>query len=250
MSTSARVRLSSSSVSSPTSRREVESSGLKYSTASPASPPLPRYWAAKPRTTSWSDAARALVERVEDLVEVDDRCGRGGAERGAVVELGRVAGREAERARSGWRCPTATSGGSSRGCPRAAARRAPGRGCRRRPGCRRVSSMLVTEPIRSPATCTSLSTTSWPAFSNSSVYSRPPSPRSSSQAASATNSVRATTAAPRAIVTPSPAGPGTRRPGTGGRTGCRSRTARRRGPTPRSGPSTARRCTPPRAWRT
>ena len=48
-----RVRLPSSSVTSPTSRREVERNGLKYLAASPASPPLPRNCAAKPLTTSW-----------------------------------------------------------------------------------------------------------------------------------------------------------------------------------------------------
>ena len=48
-----RVRLSSSSVTSPTRRREVDRNGLKYLAASPASPPLPRNCVAKPWTTSW-----------------------------------------------------------------------------------------------------------------------------------------------------------------------------------------------------
>jgi hypothetical protein len=45
--------LSSSSVTSETSRRDVDRNGLKYFAASPASPPLPRNWRAKPLTTSW-----------------------------------------------------------------------------------------------------------------------------------------------------------------------------------------------------
>ena len=50
-----RVSAASSSVSSPTSRREVDSSGLKYSAASPASASLPSYCVAKPLMTSWSE---------------------------------------------------------------------------------------------------------------------------------------------------------------------------------------------------
>src|SRR5215213_6319948 len=68
-----------------------------------------------------------------------------------------------------------------------------------------VSSMLLTEPTRRPPTWTSLSVTSWPAFSNSSVYSLPPLPRKrSSQAASRIASARASTAAARGIVTEGP----------------------------------------------
>src|SRR5688500_10629832 len=68
-----------------------------------------------------------------------------------------------------------------------------------------VSSMLLTEPTRRPPTCTSLSGTSWPAFSNRSVYCVPPLPRnSSSHAASRIASARASTAAARAIVTDDP----------------------------------------------
>src|SRR5829696_5445014 len=68
-----------------------------------------------------------------------------------------------------------------------------------------VSSMLLTEPTRRPATWTSLSGTSWPAFSNTSVYSVPPFPRnSSSHAASRIASASARTAAARAIVTDYP----------------------------------------------
>jgi hypothetical protein len=68
-----RVSAASSSVSSPTRRRDVESSGLKYLVASPASPPLPRNCAAKPLTTS------CRSPRVR-------RGRRGGCERGAVLE--------------------------------------------------------------------------------------------------------------------------------------------------------------------
>ena len=73
-----RVSEPSSSVSSPTSRREVDSSGLKYSAASSASGPLPRYCVAKPLTTScrsprvcsssvlkiWSRSTTGVVEAV------------------------------------------------------------------------------------------------------------------------------------------------------------------------------------------
>src|SRR5215207_861286 len=68
-----------------------------------------------------------------------------------------------------------------------------------------VSSMLLTEPTRRPPTWTSLSGTSWPAFSNLSVYSVPPAPaNSSSHAASRIASASASTAAPRAIVNDPP----------------------------------------------
>ena len=40
-----------------------------------------------------------------------------------------------------------------------------------------VRSIDCTEPMRRPPTWTSLPGTSWPAFSNSSVYSVPPPPR-------------------------------------------------------------------------
>src|SRR5215217_4770729 len=65
--------------------------------------------------------------------------------------------------------------------------------------------MPLTEPTRRPPTWTSLSGTSWPAFSNTSVYSVPPEPRnSSSHAASRITSASASTAAPRAIVIAAP----------------------------------------------
>ncbi len=51
-------------------------------------------------------------------------------------------------------------------------------------------------------------------------------------------------------LTPSPTDPARLRPGTGARTGCRSRTAPRPGPTRRSCRATAPRCTRRRAWRT
>ena len=92
VSTMKRVRAASSSVSSPTSRREVDSSGLKYSAAMPASASLPSYWVGEALDDVLERAARLRVERVEDLVEVDDRRRRVRGEHRAVVELGRVAG--------------------------------------------------------------------------------------------------------------------------------------------------------------
>ena len=65
-----------------------------------------------------------------------------------------------------------------------------------------VSSISRTEPTRRPPTWTSSSLTSWPALWNSSVYSVPPSPlSSSSQTASATARARAPAAAALATVT-------------------------------------------------
>ena len=72
-STRKRVSAGSSSVSWPTSRREVESSGLKYFAASPASAPLPAYCVGEAVDDVAQAAAGPLVERVEDLVEVDHR---------------------------------------------------------------------------------------------------------------------------------------------------------------------------------
>src|SRR5215217_9200160 len=75
--------------------------------------------------------------------------------------------------------------------------------------------MSLTEPIRRPPTWTSSSFTSWPAFSNISVYSWPPVPRNrSSHAASAMTRASATTAAPRAIVIDDPRAPRPRSPST------------------------------------
>ena len=73
-----RVSAPSSSVSSPTSRREVESSGLKYSAASPASCALAAVLRGEALDDVLQVAAGLLVERVEDLVEVDDRRRRRG----------------------------------------------------------------------------------------------------------------------------------------------------------------------------
>ena len=66
-----RVSASSSSVVSLTSRRALESSGLKYSVASAACGPLPSSWVLKPSITPCRSRARLRVERVEELVEVD-----------------------------------------------------------------------------------------------------------------------------------------------------------------------------------
>ena len=125
VSTMKRVSAASSSVSSPTSRREVDSSGLKYSAASPASSSLPSYWVAKPLTTSWSEPrvcassvlkiwSRSTTDVVAFVVE-----------HRAVVELGRVAGPHGQR-------DVAVGDARQRGqpdrrlaCPRAAARTAP-----------------------------------------------------------------------------------------------------------------------------
>src|SRR4051812_14506249 len=63
-----------------------------------------------------------------------------------------------------------------------------------------VSSMLLIEPTRRPPTWTSSSGASWPAFSKISVYSSPPSSRSSSHAPRRTTRVSASAAAPRATV--------------------------------------------------
>ena len=77
-STRKRVSAGSSSVSWPTSRREVESSGLKYFAASPASWPRPAYCSAKPWMTlrrpprvrsssvlkSWSRSTTDVVDSV------------------------------------------------------------------------------------------------------------------------------------------------------------------------------------------
>ena len=82
-STRKRVRLSSSSVTSPTSRRDVDRNGLKYFAASPASPPLPRNWRGEALDDVLEVAARLRVERVEELVEVDDGRRRGGRQRRA-----------------------------------------------------------------------------------------------------------------------------------------------------------------------
>ena len=87
--------------------------------------PLPSYCVGEALDDVLQVAARLLVERVEELVEVDDR-----RRRVAVAASRRRRARAWSRARasarcSGWRCPTARSRGSSPGCPRAAARRAP-----------------------------------------------------------------------------------------------------------------------------
>ena len=70
------VSVPSSSVSWLTSRREVERNGLKYSADLAACGPLPWYCAAKPWMTPWRSLRVCRVERVEELVEVDDVGGR------------------------------------------------------------------------------------------------------------------------------------------------------------------------------
>ena len=80
-----------------TRRREVDSTGLKYSADSAASAPLPSYCAAKPWMTPWRSLRVGRVERVEQLVEVDDVGRRADGERRAVVELLRRVRRRRER---------------------------------------------------------------------------------------------------------------------------------------------------------
>ena len=91
------VSVPSSCVSWLTSCREVERNGLKYSAVSPAS--LPR--AVVLRGEALDDAlqvlARLRVERVEQLVEVDDAGGRPRRQRRAVVELLGGVGRRRQR---------------------------------------------------------------------------------------------------------------------------------------------------------
>ena len=92
-STMKRVRLSSSSVTSPTSRRDVDSSGLKYFAASPASSPLPSYCVAKPLTTScrsprvcsssvlkiWSRSTTGVVDAVVSVAPSSSSSASSGA---------------------------------------------------------------------------------------------------------------------------------------------------------------------------
>ena len=122
------VSASSSCVASFTSRRALDSSGLKYSVASPACSPLPSSWVLKPAMMPCRSLRASGVERVEELVEVDGgRRVRGVDRRAGRAASGSRPGRARSR-RSGSRCPTATSAGSPPRCPRAAARRAPRRG--------------------------------------------------------------------------------------------------------------------------
>ena len=81
--------------------------------------------------------ARVRVERVEDLVEVDDVGGRADRRASRRRRAPSPSWARASARCSGWRCPTARSGGSRPGCPRAAARRAPRSRPARGPGCRR-----------------------------------------------------------------------------------------------------------------
>ena len=111
-----------------TSRRALESSGLKYFVASRGlRRPCRRSWVAKPLITpcrslrafgssvlkSWSRSTAVVVCDVSSVAPSGERRGS---------RPGRARAR-----RSGWRCPTATSAGSPPACPRAAARRAPRR---------------------------------------------------------------------------------------------------------------------------
>ena len=122
-----RVSASSSAVVSLTSRRALESSGLKYSVAAAACGPLPSSWVLKPLITPWrslrafGSSVLKSWSRSTGVVVFDGRS----ASRGRAASGSRP-GRARSR-RSGSRCPTATSAGSSPACPRAAARRAPGR---------------------------------------------------------------------------------------------------------------------------
>src|SRR5262245_42254937 len=63
--------------------------------------------------------------------------------------------------------------------------------------------MLVTVPTARPPTCTLSPTTSWPAFSNTSVYSCPSSWKNSSQMTSAAMSATPSRTRERASVKPS-----------------------------------------------
>ena len=106
-----RVSASSSSVVSLTSRRALESSGLKYFVASAASCALAVELGLEAGDHALQVRAGLRVERVEELVEVDRGGRRGGVERRVVgAACGSRPGRARSR-RSGSRCPTATSGG-------------------------------------------------------------------------------------------------------------------------------------------
>ena len=101
--------------------------------------PCPRTGSAKPSMTPWRSLARVLVDRVEELVEVDDR------RRLSTVEAPRRPSSSLRSCRARRERDVAVGDarqrgarGSRRGCPRAAARRAPAtsisdraRGCRR-----------------------------------------------------------------------------------------------------------------------
>ena len=84
-----RVSAPSSSVSCAASTREVDSSGLKYLADCAGLLAAALVLGREALDDVLQVAARLLVERVEELVEVDDRGGLRGVQRGAVVELAR-----------------------------------------------------------------------------------------------------------------------------------------------------------------
>ena len=218
-----------------------------------ASSPSPAYWVAKPDDVG-QVAVRLLVERVEDLVEVDDVGGVLGAERGAVGQLLGVAGR-------GGQGDVAVGDAAQRGEPddglRALLSGAYGSSTTTLIAAwlSSVSSISRIEPTRRPPTCTSSSTMSW-RRSGTSACTRSLGPRNRSSQTAGRRPARARRPRRSVPVSPMmlrhplktlpgtrrrdrlsvrtgvevepgriysmPSGPARRRRGTGARTGCRS----------------------------
>ena len=150
--------------------------------------PCPAYQSPKPWMTSCRPLARRRVERVEELVEVDDRRRLVDRDDRVVLQLGIAVRRPARARRSGWRRRTATSRGSPRSCPACSGAYGSSTTIVISAWLSSVSSIFLTEPIRRPPICTSLSLTSWPAVWNVSRYVCSPLPPSSTNASSATAS--------------------------------------------------------------
>ena len=131
------VSAASSCVSWLTSCREVDRNGLKYSADCAGLLALAVVLRGEALDDALQVLARLRVERVEELVEVDDVGRRAGRERRAVVELlGRV-GRRRQRDVAVGDARQRREADDRGACPRAAARRAPGPPRARARGCRR-----------------------------------------------------------------------------------------------------------------